>query len=169
MKKLNLFLFIIILLLFSNCDDKYEKVSIGNNISINIPVDFVLEEIISENENIFKAKSDNHELFIAAETISGSDTLPMEHRKEIVEKNLNGFTQAMNGKNMEIEDMKTEDDLILSHFSMEIEKHESLMTVYGKIVNQDSSFIILTFITEKPASEASLKAKDIIFNSIKIE
>lgn len=168
MKKLNLFLFITILLVFSNCADKYEKVSIGNNITINIPVDFVLEKI-SENENVFNAKSDQEELLIAAETISGSDTMPMEHRKEIVEKNLNGFTEAINGKNLEIEDMKTEDDLILSHFSMEVEKHESSMTLYGKIVNQDSSFILLAFITEKPASEASLKAKDIIFNSVKIE
>ena len=169
MKKLNLFLFIIILIVFSNCTDKYEKVSVGNNISINIPVDFVLEENISGNENIFKAKSDNDELYIAVDTISGLDTTTMEHRKEIVEKNLNGFAKTINGKNIVIEDMKTEDDLILSHYSMEIEKHESLMTVYCKIVNQGSSFILLTFFTEKPASKASLKAKDMIFKSIKIE
>uniref|UniRef100_UPI0032164FFC hypothetical protein n=1 Tax=uncultured Draconibacterium sp. TaxID=1573823 RepID=UPI0032164FFC len=169
MKKLNQFLFLFIVIVFTNCDNKYEKISIGNNISLKIPANFVINQSTSENEIVVNAKSDNDELYIAAQTISGLDTMIMEHRKEIVEKNIKGFANAIKSRNLEIEDMKTQDDLILSSFSVETETHGSLMTVYGRIVNQDSSLIILTYFTEKPTSKASLKAKDIIFKSIKTE
>ena len=168
MKMKNLFLSLIIMTVFSNCRDHYEKVSIGKNVLIDIPTDFVLEKNSSDNENIFKYKSDKEELYINTQTIGGLDTLSTDRKAEIAKKNINGFAKAVNGENILLESISDKDDLFKRNFSMETKKNNSPMTVYGTVITQNLSFVFLVFITEKPASKASLKAKDKILNSIKI-
>jgi len=169
MKMKNLFLSLIIMTIFSNCRDHYEKVSIGKNVLIDIPTDFVLEQNSSDNENIFKYKSDKEELYINTQTIGGLDTLSIDRKAEIAKKNINGFAKAVNGENILLESISGKDDFFKRNFSMETKKNNSPMTVFGTVITQNSSFVFLVYITEKSASKASLKAKDKILNSIKID
>lgn len=168
MKMKNLLLSLIIMTVFSNCRDHYEKVSIGENVSIDIPTDFVLEQNSSDNENVFKYKSDKEELYINTQTIGGLDTLSTDRKAEIAEKNINGFAKAVNGENILLESISGNDDLFKRDFSMETKKNNTQMAVYGTVIAQKSSFVFLVFITEKPVGTASIKAKDKILNSITI-
>lgn len=165
----NLILSLIIMTVFSNCREHYEKVSIGKNVLIDISTDFVLEKNSSDNENIFRYKSDKEELYINTQTIGGLDTLSTDRKVEIAEKNINEFAKAVNGENILLESISDKDDLFQRNFSMETKKNNSPMTVYGTVITQNLSFVFLVFITEKPASNASLKTKDKILNSIKID
>ncbi len=168
MKNLNLIFLLVSLILFSSFGKKSERISMGDNLSIEIPNDFVIQEDAFEYGKFIFAVSGIDKLFIAKLTAPDFDTMGMSEKKEIIIKNLKSFITKINGENLDYEDIKILGDLTQSSFSFEMMKPE-LMIGYGKIILHDSSFIFLTYITKVQPNEASLKTKDEIFNSLRMD
>jgi len=168
MKKLNLFFLFASLIIFSSFNEKYEQISIDENLSIKIPDYFIIHEKPLENGKYIIAESDNDRLCLSKQTFSGLDTLELSKRREILVNNLKGFIRGVNGENLENQEIENQGKLIQSSFSFEIMKPE-LLVGYGRIIIQRSSLIILTYFTKTPATVSSLKTKDMIFNSLKMD
>lgn len=167
MKKLNLFLLLVILTSLSAFSKKSERILIKDKITIDIPTDFEIHKDTMDNRVLIIAESDVDKFFIAKHTDSSIELDPSE-LEEILIKNLKGFIRGVNGNKLGYTDFITQNDLIQSTFSFEIEKPE-LMIGYGKIIFQESSMIFLTYLTKSPANDQSLKIKDKIYKSLKIE
>lgn len=170
MKNSTLVFIFISLITFSGFSEKNEQISIDNNLTITIPDGFVIhKEILPDRKLIIaESKSNNDRFFIGTQIASELDTLKIPEKKEILINNLKGFMRGIKGNNLEYNKIEIHGNLIQSSFLFEIMNPE-LMNGYGKIINQDSLIIIMAYFTKVPETDLSLKTKDKIFNSLKMD
>lgn len=166
MKKLNLIFLLASLILFSGFSKKPARISM-DNLSVEIPDDFVIQRDSIHNMKLIFADAGTDKFFISKVNELDFNTMGESEKKEIIIKNLNGFVKGIHGEHLKYEAINIRDVQTQSTFTFDLTEPES-MVAYGKIVLQESTLIFLTYITKVQADEASLKTKEDIFNSLKI-
>ena len=170
MKNQIIALLVFVALINTQCNNDFETISLENHVYINLPSDFFqVENSSSLFETNYKSKSNSDELYVLNHSFEGINSLTIEMKENMVESNLEGFVESINGLKVKKQILQTIDSMIQNEYSMEIEKNDSLMTIFTKVVNKNSTIIILSYFTPQPTEITSIETKERIFNSKKID
>ena len=168
MKKQFTLLLIISALAFTQCKNNTERVLLTSDISVKLPVNYKMMKDTIENRTLFTAMNNHDEIFIAKIIIEKLDTLSLDEKKESIVKNLYGFMKPFGGEKLTSTE-KLIGETVQSDFRFEFAKKDLTFVIFGNLIVKETDFIILSYKTQKPISNRSIKEKDIFLKSIIIK
>jgi hypothetical protein len=167
-------------ILLSACKKEMETVFITPTISVDLPVDYqnfvshstssviTNPNVKKEHKNYnYRARINDDEVFITNLITDEFDTLNVDQRIKRINKGvLKGFVRGFKGRNL-IHDEQIINGLAQSEFSLESEMRDTLYFIYGRLIIQDTNFVVIGYKTMMPVSDISIRDKDNFFKSIK--
>ena len=179
-KHLSLFL-ISIFILVTDCKRKTQRVAITPSISVELPINYKKnishstgydktnpDLIVKSTHDNFRARIYKDEVFISNTITKEFDTLNVEEKKERIKINLKGYMRGFNGRKL-IQEEKIINGIAQGNFSFEVEIMDTLFMIYGRLIIQDTNFLILNYKTSMQITNRSIKEKDIFFKSIQFK
>ncbi len=168
MKKIpGIILLISTIILFTQCHKQTERIALTQKISVELPVDYKTKQHDNyKGGEIYGALINKDEVFIAKIIEPVIYTFSMNEKKKSILTNIKGYMKPFKGSNLEHSE-KAIGEILQSNFSFEFIKKGTIFNVFGRIIQQDTNLIILTYKTISPISNRSSKDKDRFFNSVK--
>jgi hypothetical protein len=169
-------------LLFTSCKKETETVFITPTISVDLPANYnsflshstssviTNPDVKKEHKNYnYRADINNDEIFITNLITDEFDSLNVNERIVRIKKGgLKGIVRGFNGRNL-IHEEQIINGLAQSEFSFESEMVDTLYFIYGRLIIQDSNFVVLGYRTMMPVSNISIKEKDEFFKSLQFK
>jgi hypothetical protein len=169
MKKSGFILPILLVAFACNSSKQTTKIEIAQGISISVP----------QESN--KIKTDTTDFFYKWETsfeddhfgvyrypFIQSDTLGNYYKKQIFRKNINGFLQAFNYKNID-STFQYNDNLLQCNMYFDFLLDDTDFRLFGRFLLNKDYFIAFVFQTPFPVDRFSKSLKDKLLNSIEIK
>ncbi len=167
-KKTAFLLFIALIFSFAACNKKSERVALTPNISVKLPANYGMKKQVQNNINwtFYGAMINQDEILIGKFVDKKIDTISIEKKKESGIKNMEAFMKPYNARKLESSE-KIVGDLVQNDFNFEFDQKDTSFAIFAKLIQVDSTMLILSFKTLSPISEISLKDKTQFFKSVR--
>jgi hypothetical protein len=164
MKKLIIMMTIGFALIMTNCKGTDMLVAITPGISVWLPDNYKIRSInISSTDTTYEATFNHDDLKLYKTNIKGADTLSMNKKKEIFQKNVDRFVQTFDVKNVTVSD-KMVGSIMQKDFSFRYTRHDSIFNFYCRFLVEKENFLALCYRTFNPADQSSVKTRERFFN-----
>ena len=158
---------IVSLTVLPNCNNRTEKFSITDRISITLPEDIKILKS-DTSYNILEATHNGDLINVYKVSINLTDSLSTDLRKLAFVNNINGFIKPFNFKNLDTTFL-SQSGLMQNEIRFEFESHGNQKELFARFYATDKDFIAICYQMPFPSDKKSLKFKDKFFSLIKLE
>lgn len=106
------------------------------------------------------------EVFIGKVIEKEIDALSLEEKRESNINNIHGYMKPFNGRKLESSE-KVIGEILQSDFNFEFDKKDISFIIFGRIIQQDTNLLILSYKTMTPVSTSAINEKGRFFKSVK--
>jgi hypothetical protein len=162
MKKLTVITIIGFALIFTNCKSPDKLVAITQCISVWLPDNYKIR-VANSTDTTYEATINHDNLRVYKTNIKGADTLNLDMKKEIFQKNVDRFTQTFDVKNVTVSD-KIVGNILQKDFSFRYTRNDSIFNFYCRFLVEKENFLALCYRTFNPADNISVKTRERFFD-----
>ncbi len=167
MKKTGIIIILTSIVLLISCNRQTERVALTPNISVVLPVNYkTINDVKKAKGTSYIARYHNDEIFVSKLILKEIDKLSLEDKKELIKTNLFSFMKPLNGINL-ISSEEEIGDILQNNFSFEQNRKDSSFIVFGKLILEDTNFLMISYKTMNPISNSSANDKERFIKSMK--